>query len=267
MRATAIIGDVGGYVDQLEDCLDRLGIGGDTWPDGLTVVQVGDLLGGNDDMACVRLVEPYMRAGRWIQLAGNWELEAVGGNNVTNDRGKTADSAALRIFKGWHQDGLVQFATAVPSRTGSTAIVTHAGLTREWWTTFAKAETDAAKLVQIINDAKIASLMFGGEMSPLQLTPPSPMWASTNELWASWSGHDLPWPLVHGHTAPYDWTANKWLTHFIDPAIYPDAKPNVTKRHLTWRPSTGSHPIIGIDPGLWPGAPGSSLHALLVTAE
>jgi hypothetical protein len=52
--AVALLGDVGGRVDQLRQALAHLGVGDDVWPAGQTAVQVGDLLGGLDDNEVLR---------------------------------------------------------------------------------------------------------------------------------------------------------------------------------------------------------------------
>src|SRR3954454_13596932 len=85
--AVAIIGDVGGHADQLIRCLGTLGVGPDSWPDGLTVVQVGDLLGGGDDLAVVDMIQPFLGSRRWIQVLGNWDSRLLGGWWFTSPRG------------------------------------------------------------------------------------------------------------------------------------------------------------------------------------
>ena len=90
--------------------------------------------------------------------------------------------------------------TTATSNTGVTAIVTHAGLTSTWWQTNLASETEPRSVVDAINNAACQDLHFGGEM--LQGTQPdaapSPIWASSTELWASWTSQVLPWPQVHG---------------------------------------------------------------------
>ncbi len=60
-----MIGDIGGHADQLVGCLARLGATEGAWPEGLHVVQVGDLFGGFDDVGVAHIVEPHLYAGRW----------------------------------------------------------------------------------------------------------------------------------------------------------------------------------------------------------
>jgi hypothetical protein len=178
----AIIGDVGGFVDQLVACLGHLGVTPSAWSDDLHVIQVGDLLGGNQDVRCCDLVEPHLRAGRWAQLAGNWELEAVGAPAVSSPKRGPADRKAIARFGGWFEVGLVRFATTVTTRTGRTAVVTHAGVTQQWWLKYCDGETDPSLAATMINEAPSRSLHFGGEMCGQPGLTPSPVWASTREL-------------------------------------------------------------------------------------
>jgi hypothetical protein len=183
----AIIGDVGGFVEQLAACLDRLGVTPSVWPDDLQVIEVGDLLGGNQDAGCFDLVEPHLRAGRWTQLAGNWELEAVGGPAVSSARRGSAEPKAIARFRGWFDAGLVRSATTVTTRIGRTAAVTHAGVWKQWWLKHCNSETDPSLAATMINEAPPKSLYFGGEMRGQPGLAPSPVGASTRELWSSWA--------------------------------------------------------------------------------
>lgn len=99
MVTTAVIGDVGGHVGHLVDCLSALGVRDGVWPDGLHVVQVGDLFGGGDgDVEVARLVQPLLYAGLWTQLVGNWELAAVGGPEVSAGDGRRAHPDAMTLL-------------------------------------------------------------------------------------------------------------------------------------------------------------------------
>lgn len=146
------------------------------WPDDLQVIQVGDLLGGNEDVRCCDLVEPHLWAGRWAQLAGNWELEAVGGPAVSSAKRGSADPKAIARFRGWFDAGLVRFATTVTTRIGRTAVVTHAGVTKQWWLKHCNSETDPSLAATMINEAPPKSLYFGGEMCGQPDLAASPVW-------------------------------------------------------------------------------------------
>jgi hypothetical protein len=266
MTRVAIIGDVGGHHAQLVDCLARLGVTATTWPAGLEVIQVGDLFGGVDDVDVARLVEPHLYAGRWRQLIGNWELEAVGGPEVTDTKGRGADRAALEYFARWRAAGLVTYTTTVTSRKGATAIVTHAGVTSNYWRTNLSRHVDAVDVADAINNSvSPTSLWRGGRMfaGHHRLLSPSPVWASTEELWRSWSADQpSPWPQVHGHTHSYNWARHDWRD-WVPRELTRDAHPDRRRRHVRYQPA-GSQPIIGIDCAL-NGAPPASLHALELT--
>src|SRR5215470_18849911 len=99
----AVIGDVGGHADQLREALARLGTDGDEprlpggaqaepgfggaehpprLPEGLTVIQVGDLVDrGPDSTGVLDLVGRYLeeQPDQWIQLAGNHEAQYLPG--------------------------------------------------------------------------------------------------------------------------------------------------------------------------------------------
>lgn len=147
MGRTAIIGDIGGNLPHLVDCLARLGVTATTWPADLHIVQVGDLFGGlPTDIEVARLVQPHLYAGRWTQLIGNWELGAVGGPPIFNSKGKSATPASLAMFSRWHGAGLVRYATTVTSTRGVTALVTHAGLCSTWWNANTGGELDIERV-------------------------------------------------------------------------------------------------------------------------
>lgn len=263
MGRVAILGDVGGFVDQLVACLSRLGVTSSVWPDDLHVIQVGDLLGGNQDVACCDLVEPHLRTGRWTQLAGNWELEAVGGPAVTSRKRGAADPAAIARFGGWFDAGLVAFATTVTTRSGRTAVVTHAGVTQQWWLEYCDAETDPVLAAAMINEAPRNPLYLNGEMCGRPGSAPSPVWASTRELWSSWAPGGLPWSQVHGHTATVD-TAGGWLDRFVPLDLTRFATKDRVTRHARFTPPRGDTAIVGIDCGLWLKSKPHSLIPLVV---
>ena len=78
----AVVGDIGGHVDELHRELGRLGADPQTGrlPDDLTVVQVGDLVHrGPDSERVIALVDRYLREqpGQWVQLLGNHEAHYV----------------------------------------------------------------------------------------------------------------------------------------------------------------------------------------------
>jgi hypothetical protein len=126
-------------------------------PVGLCVIQVGDLIGGRaDDAGVVEDVDGLIHenAGRWIQLAGNWEARHLGGP-VLDKRGceqvPLPTDAEARLQEWW-RSGSMTVAAAVRSRQGGVAFVTHAGLTREYWLRELHGEHDATSCADRLND-------------------------------------------------------------------------------------------------------------------
>ena len=111
----AVIGDVGGHVEELRRELRALGASETgVLPDDLVVIQVGDLVHrGPDSEAVVRLVNYYLNAypGQWVQLAGNHEALYLRPNSfLWEDR---IGYLEQRILKKWWADGKLHAAVAV----------------------------------------------------------------------------------------------------------------------------------------------------------
>lgn len=258
--AVAVIGDVGGRLDHLQHALHALGVEGEEWPHELHVVQLGDLFGGRDDVEIASLVEPFIEDGHWTQLVGNWELEAVGGKRIVNSAGLTAAPEALAMFRRWHEAGSVNVAAAVASSTGTTAVVTHAGITAGFWSTYLEASRDAQQVVTTLNQLDVSAFAAEGEMTGETLGPPGPLWATTNELWSSWMDLPVPFPQIHGHSSAHN--GNDWNI-WVDDGLVTYARREDRHVHFT-PPVEGSAAIIGIDPGLWDGSPAGSLQPLVL---
>lgn len=78
MGRLAVIGDVGGHVDQLRWALDWLGTTDGRLPPDLVVVQVGDLVDrGPDSVGVLDVVARLLteQPEQWIQLVGNHEVQ------------------------------------------------------------------------------------------------------------------------------------------------------------------------------------------------
>ena len=266
MVTTAVIGDVGGHVGHLVDCLSALGVRDGVWPDGLHVVQLGDLFGGGTgDVEVARLVQPFLYAGRWTQLVGNWELAAVGGPEVSAGDGRRAHPDAVALFARWSGAGLVRYAAAVRSRSGRTAVVTHAGITRSWATSVG-LDDDPAAAVSEVNAAPVQRLHRGGEMMGDTSNPPSPMWASIPELWRSWLSPGSPWTQIHGHSRARDYRDGGW-TPWVPKELRVHAHLEDAARRVRWQPAGHAHPLWSIDAGLSDRAPRGALRALVVHGD
>jgi hypothetical protein len=260
-RRVAVIGDVGGFVEHLRHALGTLGVTDDTWPDDLHVIQLGDLFGGRADIEVAQLVAPHIAAGRWTQLVGNWELFAVGGPTVSR-AGREAHPAALAEFAAWHRDGLVQRAETVTASSGATGVVTHAGIGHAFWTRDLDSEPDPYRVVGRLNSMPIRQVERQGTMTGRDReAAPGPIWSSNAEVYRDWT--ICPWPQVHGHTTP--WRQKFGWSQYL-PRRY-QSRCSVDRGHVTFVPSQGSPPIIGIDPALWDRSPVGSLRPLVFTTK
>lgn len=260
MEIVAVIGDVGGFADHLRCALASLGVTDVVWPDGLHVIQLGDLLGGRDDREVVDLVGPHIEAGRWTQLIGNWELAAVGGHAIVSGDQRTADVDALRTFAEWHQAGRVRWAAEVTMPGGAVGVVTHAGIGYEFWADDLDGDRDARSVVERLNAMDNTQIARPGEMyGAFDERAPGPVWASTAEVWSGWKV--CPWPQIHGHASAYS-SETGWRPYA--PANL-RRHTTVNDTHVTFTPTERSAPIIGIDPGLDASSPLGSLRPLAVT--
>lgn len=257
MGRVAVIGDVGGYVGQLRHALGQLGVTESSWPDDLHVIQLGDLFGGRADAEVARLVDPHLRAGRWTQLIGNWELEAVGGVAIGR-AGRTVHPDAVAAFRCWHRAGLVRSAAAVTSASGVVGVVTHAGISRGFWKNDLYSEHDPRLVVERLNAMRFDDVARPGSMFGKPDEPaPGPIWSSQAETWRDWV--ECPFPQVHGHTTAWSSTLG-WSDHLPEEMR---ARARVDRGHVVFTPSAGSPPIVGIDPGLWDRSVAGSLRPLV----
>jgi len=255
----AVIGDVGGFVEHLHAAIATLGVTDSVWPDDLIVVQVGDLFGGRDDVAVAELVAPHPESGRWVQLVGNWELEAVSASQVTNAKGRTADLDALHIFREWHRSGLVRRAAAVTSSAGVVGVITHAGISHGFWSADLDADPDGRRVAHRLNTMPLSQVARPGEMfGAVNETAPGPIWSSWAESWSWWE--TPPFAQVHGHSSPWNSHRRQWWDATPD-----ELKQHATARdgHVTFNANPGMLPFVSIDPGLWDRSALGSLRPLV----
>ncbi len=266
MSTVAIIGDVGGHADQLERCLAHLGVTSTHWPDGLTVVQVGDLLGGVDDLACVDMVEPHLESGRWVQLLGNWDSREIGWC-FEPGRKEPPDPVAEDRFVRWYVFGEAFHAAAVTTQAGATAVVTHGGVTAPFWRQHLGGTSDALEAVARINALPVEVVHRPGQMLGFDPDPVNvndgypddteleeiaqrraavgPIWADTTELWCGWLTVASPWAQVHGHTSA--WFRDDWSPYAPLEAV-PYARRDRQLCHTRYVSGQGSGPpLIGVD--------------------
>lgn len=219
MDRVAVIGDVGGHADQLRGALYRLGAEGDRLrlPEGLTVIQVGDLVDrGPDSTGVLDLVERYLeeQPDQWIQLAGNHEAQYLpGGTPFWRER--LADGDARRL-RAWWTDGRMRVAAAVRTAgnaDGGDVLLTHAGLTVDAWRALGEPLT-AASAATLLNDRPEPLIWQGDGLTADG--PAGPLWAEAGwELYEPWmhfyaAGGYVPFDQTHGHSSVVRFSDRMW---------------------------------------------------------
>jgi hypothetical protein len=246
----AVIGDIGGHVDELRAELARLGVKRDgLLPSDLLVIQVGDLVHrgpASDDV--ITLVDSYLRnePHRWIQLVGNHEANYL--RTPAFPWSERLRRRSNRILRRWWRNGYAVVATAVRTADES-FLVTHAGLTAPVWSDVLGSPSTAEEAAQCINELAFtgeAAVFRGGCVLGGRVNlSAGPLWADcANELVPSWMGRRMPFSQIYGHTTVTDWRRpGRRRAPALDDIVTvdPDAK------HETVRLRGGR--LIGIDPG------------------
>ncbi|BBY30817.1 metallophosphoesterase [Mycolicibacterium sediminis] len=210
----AVIGDVGGHATPLRHELARLGARPDgSLPDDLIVVQVGDLIHrGPDSAEVVDIVDHYLRTqhGQWIQLIGNHEAHYL--QPPVFRWPETLRRKHVRILRRWWNDGTVVVAAALET-THESFLVTHAGITAEFWASALGGPNSAVEAARRINDlARVdADTVFraGTMLHGTTASDAGPLWADTKtELLPGWADRQMPFSQIHGHDGITSWRGN-----------------------------------------------------------
>ena len=266
-----LIGDVAGHLDALGWALGAHGVdlATATIPDGLVVVQAGDLVHrGPDSAGVVALVDRFLRGPhpeRWIQLIGNHEQPYLFDRPGVISR--ELDERSVDTLKAWWADGLAHAATAItpdwnqvvlPRRMRSVRpegdiLVTHAGLTHGAWEELGCPSTAVAAATAINADARgpaTLTLREGRMTTGITNLAAGPLWAQAGaELLSSWDlTTDAPHlNQIHGHTTVRGWSQERWYPGAAEIINRGDLLADQdTKRELA---HIGNRLIWGIDPG------------------
>lgn len=267
----AVIGDVHGHADELEDKLVRLGMdpASRMLPEDLTVIQVGDLIHrGLQSSQVLHLIDEVMeqQPGQWIQLIGNHEAQYVHQKLFEWDEEIPAED--VEILEKWMSNGRLHAAACTVTPAGNEALVTHAGLVYDVWRIVLgrpRTARDAAARINAGLGHQTPWLWAPGEM--LQGVPnrmAGPVWASaTAEVYPSWMNAEAlevpaPFSQVHGHSSIYQW-ANRWQDGRLRNTEMTLAPPSLVGKlqsrvnvhhdvHHTVAPIAGAN-FIGVDPG------------------
>ena len=246
----AVIGDVGGHANPLRHELARLGARPDgSLPEDLVVVQVGDLIHrGPDSAEVVNMVDRYLRTQptQWIQLIGNHEAHYL--QPPVFVWPETLSRKHIRIMNRWWQNGAAAVAAAVDT-TDESFLITHAGVTAEFWATILGGPSTAAEAARRINDlAKAgADTVFraGTLLHGTTIPAAGPLWAdATTELLPGWADGQMPFSQIHGHNSITTWRADDTAVPRtgIEALVTIDADAKHESVHL------GGGRLIGIDP-------------------
>ncbi|WP_433217999.1 metallophosphoesterase [Dactylosporangium sp. CS-047395] len=197
MATVAIIGDVGGCLEQLAAAVDALD------DPATVVVQVGDLVDrGPDSSGVLSYVGDRLAGGRWVQLVGNHDAQYVGKELQPFWPERLADGDAA-LLRGWWLRDRLRVAAAVRTSEGEELLVTHAGLSRRAWGELGDPVT-----------AGTAAALLNTRPEPLLWADDGPLWteAGTN-LYPGWLeevGPPMPFSQVHVHSSIVDWDRTVW---------------------------------------------------------
>lgn len=258
---TAVIGDVGGHVSVLRTMLEDLGvifegpgkISGTAWadidilwPEGLHVVQLGDLVHrGPDSPGVVVLVDKLIRLGHWTQLAGNHEQLYV--DRPVFGWHESIDQQAVDLLRSWWAEGKMTAAAYLATPTEDW-LVTHAGLTQGFWEYGLLKPASTHALLKAIKEATEDGAIWnpGTMLTGDQNYNAGPIWAAAgDELYSSWldASEQPGFNQIHGHSSAYDWRSEKWwATSRIRRACTLDP----LRQHVSF--TAGKQKLVGIDP-------------------
>jgi hypothetical protein len=252
----AVFGDIGGHLDRFVDALEDLDVDvdGAALPDGLCVIQVGDLIHkGPDSDDVIDLVDRFLTNGAaWIQLAGNHEAHHLGGPRFW---GVQVSPSRVDTLRRWDRDELIGSAAAVVTDSGQQWLITHAGLVDGTWVDLGAPGT-AADAAAGLNDwwrrdrsrATRAGLMLGGGPGPawpddhVSVTWAEPTW----ELYEGWMRLPVPFHQIHGHASAYDWRRRRWTSSNLE-QLAAQHRASVNRRLHHTRVQFNGGTIVGID--------------------
>lgn len=210
----AVIGDVGGHVEPLRCELSRLGARADgALPEDLVVIQVGDLIHrGPASAHVVGMVDHYLRSqpDQWIQLIGNHEAHYL--KPPLFEWPEALDRKTIRTMGKWWKHGTAMIAAAVTTADES-FLITHAGVTAEFWATVLGGPPTAADAARRINELARADadavFRAGAMLHGTTVSEAGPLWADTTaELLPGWVDRQLPFSQIHGHNSVTSWRAH-----------------------------------------------------------
>lgn len=257
MTRYALFGDIQGHAVPYATALASLGVNVETGvvPEGLVVIQVGDLVHkGPDSAATVAIADRLLTASpdRYVQLAGNHEGHYIGGPQFWRE--PVDEATAMRLAE-WFVTGRLQIATSIS--IGETQLfISHGGLTVANWHRLVRP-TNPKTAADFLNNEFRADPSFAlrpGRMLFGEAGPPGVAWTEPHEeLYKPWLEEGLaPFGQVHGHASLVDWRTGKFyrgIPRKLRNAISVDRN----ARHTSI--TIGEQPFHGIDTAYGSSAP------------
>ena len=207
----AAIGDIGGHAEQLRHELTRLGVlPGGPLPDDLVVIQVGDLIHrGPDSDEVLNIVDRYLRSqpDQWVQLIGNHEANYL--QPPVFHWPELLSRKHIRTLNRWWRNGAATVAAALET-VDESFLVTHAGITAEFWASVLGGPPTAGEAARRINELARAGddavFRAGILLHGTIIADAGPLWADAmTELLPGWTDRQLPFSQVHGHNSITAW--------------------------------------------------------------
>lgn len=220
LRHLAIIGDIGGHLDIFTRVLEDLGVNlaKASIPQGLTIVQVGDLVHkGPQSDEVVHLADALLKKNpaQYLQLLGNHEAHYLGGPSVKGRSGVSDISEqSQETLRSWYARRDAKLAYSFQTKEYGNILVTHGGLTAGLWVKLGSPldPRAAAFEINLLMEDPVSAFRPGWLMtSVLDLAAGVTGSRTGSELAASWlAKKSMPFSQVHGHEGVWWWPLDNW---------------------------------------------------------
>ena len=154
-----------------------------------------------------------------------------------------------RTLKGWWKNGTAVVAAALETTAHESILITHAGVTAEFWASILGGPPTAAEAAHRINElarARADAVFRAGVMLHGTTVPDAgPLWAdAATELLPGWADGRMPFSQIHGHNSITTWRGGDTTVPSggIEALVVIDADAKHESVHLA-----GGR-LIGIDP-------------------
>lgn len=263
----AIFGDIGGQAELFEQGLIDIGCDPKSGyvPEGMTVIQVGDLIDrGPDSDGAFEIARSMLLSERYIQLVGNHEAQHLGGPKFITPGSKSELSGPkIRALKDLRKKGYLHMGVGIVTEYFDNDdnyykdeyLITHGGLGVRFWQRYLAGETDLEKMVGSLNGLGSRAYDAGGLLG-YRKSIAGPCWPLIwDEVMAEWIQYHwttnkvMPWHQVFGHGSIVYWYGPNEGKY---KSIHPDFVDNVSVINKESRISAvsyeGKH-FYQVDPG------------------